>query len=421
MKKLAICIPTYNRCDIVRKWLEQEIDIIKKYDIDVIFYDSSTDNKIISLLDEFINNGNSNIFYKSIDSSIDGNEKTLMIFEEQEILENYEYIWLTHDRTIFYEEMIEYIWKCLDKKADFYIIDMYSTNNDFKWIKDYDEFLIEGAYRLLRYGACIINSKKIIKGTNWKDIRNKYWKPEMISSWHVGFYFERMTQIKDPRIVLVRVPAQSLHLLPVNSEYKRSWYAKSLQVFATCWYNTIKTLPDIYCTKKAAYRTIERENISKYTVLQYKKEGGFSFFDYIKYREALKLLSPSDYPSYFWIAILPVEIARKIIYKELKNKILLAKKESKKILIYGAGVYGRECATFFKDANIKFDGFLVTNLKNNGTELLDYPIYEAKEYLKNNEAYIIISVMSYAKKGIEDYLEKLKESSKSFEYIYFYE
>ena len=52
MKDLAICIPTYERAEFIREFLEICLPITEQFDIDVYIYDSSINYDIIFMYEE---------------------------------------------------------------------------------------------------------------------------------------------------------------------------------------------------------------------------------------------------------------------------------------------------------------------------------------------------------------------------------
>lgn len=80
-KKLCVCIPTYNRCDAIKTVLDTELDIFKRYGIDLILCDSSDNREIESLAERQRQGGADCLFYRRFDSDIFPNEKVFQIFE----------------------------------------------------------------------------------------------------------------------------------------------------------------------------------------------------------------------------------------------------------------------------------------------------------------------------------------------------
>ena len=46
MKKIAVCIPTYNRIDLIREFLETQTEIYFNNNIDIWIYDSNEGDEI---------------------------------------------------------------------------------------------------------------------------------------------------------------------------------------------------------------------------------------------------------------------------------------------------------------------------------------------------------------------------------------
>ena len=97
--KLCIYMPTCNRRECIARILSTEIELLRKANVDIRIYDSSTGNDTKSLVLDYQNKGYENLFYEHVDYSIHPNRKAYQIFQEAE-LTNYDYIWLLHDHTV---------------------------------------------------------------------------------------------------------------------------------------------------------------------------------------------------------------------------------------------------------------------------------------------------------------------------------
>ncbi len=60
--KLCICIPTCNRSECMTRVLNTELEMLKKLDIHIWIYDSSTDNDTKSLVLRYQKKGYANLF-----------------------------------------------------------------------------------------------------------------------------------------------------------------------------------------------------------------------------------------------------------------------------------------------------------------------------------------------------------------------
>ena len=75
MKKLAICIPTYNRKQSVEDILSKINSIFREEELDVYIYDSSEKSVDYSKKEWKIN-----VYYKKLNSSVHSNEKIFIIY-----------------------------------------------------------------------------------------------------------------------------------------------------------------------------------------------------------------------------------------------------------------------------------------------------------------------------------------------------
>ena len=89
MKKLAICIPTYNRKEVVEDILDKINNAFEKNETDIYIYDSSEDNIDYKYSME---ESSVRVYHKKLDSNVHSNEKVYIIYQTKEIIEEYEYI-----------------------------------------------------------------------------------------------------------------------------------------------------------------------------------------------------------------------------------------------------------------------------------------------------------------------------------------
>lgn len=93
------------------------------------------------------------------------------------------------------------------------------------------------------------------------------------------------------------------------------------------------------------------------------------------------------------------------------DKVMKLKRETGKIFIYGAGIYGRNLYEILKNRSIEIDGFLVS-VKTNENELFELPVYEALEIIHREEYGIIVGVNQHNAAEIKQTLDDagVKES-----------
>lgn len=415
-KKLCVCIPTYNRCEAVRYVLDTELKIFEEYGIDIVICDSSEWSKIKVLIDRYQQIGVNNLFYKKYDSSISSNEKVFQIFEWA-ASSKYSFIWLIHDHTVCNEDAARYLIQRLDENIDFYLLNMQAGNYAVERFEDLNEFLLKGAWRLNSFGASVINTRTFLKDVNWGKMRKKYGGRKTLNYSHIGFYYERAAEMPDLNICQIFFERKDF--LDFYRDRGISWSSDTLRICLECWGEVITRLPEAYTKKLEAMRTQDRWFLSKYSLLVYKKEKKYSFNIFIKYGKWIRKIYPKDYVRDFFISLMPVRLSFRLFTGKLVARISEMKREGGDIYIFGAGRHAAECAAFFSECGITFDGFIVTSLKGNPKKLRGYEVCEARERLKGRKSLIVIAVLSSGIEGVLHTLASLKESGTVIETIIF--
>ena len=90
MKKLAICIPTYNRAKIIEDICLKIISIPDKDIFDVYIYDSSPNLDTKEKLQDILQK--KNFFYFRISENVDSNTKVYNIYQDKNIQNTYRYL-----------------------------------------------------------------------------------------------------------------------------------------------------------------------------------------------------------------------------------------------------------------------------------------------------------------------------------------
>jgi len=125
-KELMIVIPTRNHSQYIQYYLAKVLPIAQVYNIDIIIYDSSTDNDTYKIVNERMKSGYNNLFYKRYNQNIKLEEKIKDIF----INSGYEYVWLCGDGIVInLEKDIQIIQEEISNKRDLIIFN----------IKDFDK------------------------------------------------------------------------------------------------------------------------------------------------------------------------------------------------------------------------------------------------------------------------------------------
>lgn len=418
MNKLCICIPTYNRPEAISEVLEKELDFLNKYSVELGIFDSSEDMETELIVKKYIDQGYKNLFYQKCDLRIytSASKKIYLIYEEM-AEKSYDYIWMIHDHTTFNETAFKYILEQLDVNGDFYFLEMRASRFSVNTIVDLNDFLPKAALSLARLGTAIVRRESFLKGTDWKRMSQKYLQEENCGYCHVGYYFERMMELKNPRIIQLKFSRECF--VDFKRFEKLGWHSASVRICLGHWGSTLMALPDQYTSKITALQTQDKWLLSKYKLLEYKKSGNYSISDFLKYRKWIKLIMPENYSNAFWVAVLPYKIAENKYFAQLLNEIEEHRKAGNKICLYGAGKDGFECFTFLNELGVNVDSFLVTRMEGNPKQIGGCAVNRADEYLKNNSAFVIIAILPQGVPEVKTYLDSLAAKGADFSYIEF--
>lgn len=415
--KLCICMPTCNRSQCIGRVFEEELEILKKTGVDICIYDSSDNGATEQLVLDYKDRGYQNLFYKRMDHSVHPNRKAYRIFKEAEQT-GYDYIWLLHDHTYCSDEKaMLYILEALSENFDFYLLNMQSSGFRMAEIQSLDEFLVLGAWPLNSFGTSILRVDSFLKGTDWPAVSRKYLQKKTLNYAHVGFYFERASQMENVRICRMELPREAF--LDFLRYGKTSWDEETVRICTECWGSNILMLPDVYKSKRQALQTQDKWFLAKYKLIFYKKSGQYGFKSFMKYQKWLRLITPESYWQDMVIAILPFGASKYIFCHKLVKRVKEARQKHQKILIYGAGRHAAECAELLKNIGLGFDAFIVTSKVGNPESLLGHSVCEAEELLKKSPAFVIIAVLTSGAGEIEAYLGRLRRQSNTLNYMVF--
>ena len=415
-KKLCVCIPTYNQSGAIKRVLDTELLIFKKYGIDMIICDSSEHQEIQTLTEAYQQEGAGNLFYQRFPSTLPSNEKVYEIFQWASESE-YAYVWLIHDHTVCNEDAVIYLLQELEKNFDFYLLNMQAGAYACECFGDLNEFLLKGAWRLNSFGASVLNTRTFLKQVDWEKMRKKYGGEKTLNYSHIGFYFERAAELADLRACQLFFERKDF--LDFYRTKTISWSRDTLRICLECWGEVISRLPAVYTNKLEVMRTQDKWFLSKYSLLIYRKEKTYGLKTFLKYKKWIKKIYPEDYLRDFWISLLPVKLSFRIFAGDLMGKIWEVKRQGGELYIFGAGRHAAECGAFLEECRIRFDGFVVTSLEGNPKELKGHPVYEAAERLKERRSLVIIAVLSSGVEGVSNMLDTFQTERTRIEKIIF--
>lgn len=346
MRKVAICIPTYNNLDSLKRLLES-IKIQSYKDYCVVITDDSSDDKV----QKFIEN------YKDVDILYYKNEKRLGPTKNTNYCinmaqqNNPEYIKIMHHDDYFsFCDSLEKMLMLIEThpETDIAFSGTNEVGVDFKYSRSITEQQVESIqndYRYIFLGNCIgAPSATIVRNNNIILDENMIWEVD------VEWYF---------RIL------KNNNLFIYTTEPLVSIGRGETQVTQTCVSNTRLMLEE-------------------------------SYYFFSKHKEL--------YEEKFMVRVLKLLGCH--LYRE---KLLEYCEKRKKIYIYGAGIYGKACRHFLESNDRDFAGYVVSDGKKTTNDVEGMQVFEFSEIKDNTEEYgIILAVKKETRQQIIDILNKSK-------------
>lgn len=383
--RIAVCIPTYNRSHIVKEFLDRNVKDYTDFGMDVYFYDSSTNNETedkVRLWEKEVEG----VHYVRLSSYLHANMKVFKIFQQQNLKESYDFIWVCGDSIRFSREALSYIRQNITLEYD--MIDVNANDSGKLGRREYsnhNDYFRDCAWHLTLFGAVLLNVKSMLNDVAWEDYESKYNSKEFINFSHVSFYFNRLASKKCFKALHLSLNPSFFEVSALRK--KNGWYDELFYVMCHGWVQTIKALPSCYEDKKEAIL-----NHGKYTLfnllnfLKLREEGSFNRCIYKQYRYIWAEVCDISTVKLYMIASLPLFIIKYIKKIWIYNDTIHLKrflKKYHKIIIYGAGKKALRYGMYFDEENISYWGYCITKTTNNNRKLLDHPIYRLEDIEKS--------------------------------------
>lgn len=340
--KMCILVPICNRPNSIEFYLQTTGVRLWQYGIDLIIFDSSTNQKTKEIVEKFNRKGYRNIKYKFYNGYYDGLSLDHKIIEAYKLYWNqYEYIWICRDGiTIDFDYIHMYIKNLIELKMDLIIVDsewrdIKKTGN--KIYTDCRELFKDQCIRMVTLGTVIVSSNFIRKVVFNIPIENTNY-----SLWQVISIFQYYAI--HPLEVKVASYVGNVFVYNPKGTISSFWNTngKALWQWAERWCIVIKLLPSIYDDYKSKMYPIEMIDFHPFsvkTLLLIKANGGLSLFNIIKYIKYLKYVSTRPIWQYYVLSLFP--ISKKVLKSILMDKDSIPYKICK-------GVY-----KIIRDCNIK--------------------------------------------------------------------
>lgn len=365
MNKLALCIPTYNRSDMLRELITKSIAIYQIYGIDVYIFDSSEDTETEKVVEKH-RGIYSNLSYIRIDPSVHSNMKVYKIYQyfQQNML--YEYIWICSDYIRWSENVVKDVCQSLDIGYDLIVVNQRDVENvGTRVYSDKNEFFLDCAWHMTQYGTSVVKMGTLLKKVDWKYMTERYMIPERINHSHVALYFEQLS---------IMDSFKALHVSVERSDYfvsilkdKSGWYQHPFFVWCKCWSSMIEALPNCYQYKDKVMKKhgVNSRILGLDNLIKLRDENIYSLKVYKQYKVEIERTTDVNPVLVFMIALMPRHfftfLSKKVKYeKKMKKNLNRFCTGFKNIYIYGCGWKGVIFAKYLEEMGVIYKGFLVS-------------------------------------------------------------
>lgn len=160
---------------------------------------------------------------------------------------------MIHNHTVCTENALIWLLEALNYEKDFYVLNMQSDREKIEKFENLNDFLLCSAWRLNSFGTSVIKTSTFLKGTDWKRISDKYNDEKTLNYSHIGFYFERASEINGVEVCEVFFDRKDF--IDFKREEKINWSKDTIRICMECWGNVIMRLPEVYTKKQDTLRT----------------------------------------------------------------------------------------------------------------------------------------------------------------------
>lgn len=249
MKRVALCIATYEHPDVVQDVLDKCIEDYYRCGIDIYYYDSSTTDDTKCVVEDFVKQGYTNLYYLKLDSHYNADDKVDMIFAGYGLNQEYDYIWPSKDRTYCSAETLLRVVEAMEEGHDLIMMGALSgLDMDSITYSVAKEFYRDWGKVSTSLDALIYKYSSMLKDYD-SDAFAQLHPEDYIVSWRAFVHvYNKLCEMEE----------YSIKVLPVNTEQwlnsslgKSGWEKRVFTVWKDYWLQANDNLPAYYDEYKA--------------------------------------------------------------------------------------------------------------------------------------------------------------------------
>lgn len=240
---VAMCIPTYNRAEVVEDTLSRGIEGYAKMGIDLYYYDGSDNEDTRRVVEKYINKGYKNIKYMKYTPDVN---RAAMIYTGKGLDKEYDYIWPVKDRVWFEEPTLKAVGKAMEEGFDAIFLGvLWSYAHPGIGTKTYEnpkEFYLDWGYLVTSIDVNIFRRESMLTVLTYEELLN--YDPAFT---HFQIMFQQLAEGKKSVRALV-----GNDIVAYNSSLATScWKKETFSIWKDEWISVNDNLPECYNEYKA--------------------------------------------------------------------------------------------------------------------------------------------------------------------------
>lgn len=296
---LGLIIPTYRRPECVKYYLDSQMTIFAKYQVDVVIFDSSEDadtkNVVAAYSEQHPQEAKHLRYDRYTGSAADLRALDKKVYTACErYMKHYDYLWFSGDGTVFdLSGLWDDIRKQMDKRADYIAVDSTQFNiwkprtDGVEYYADSRTFFKECGWLLTLLGSNILRCEHVAEVVKKYPVSRADGSPFWIPMAFLRFFSEK------PISAAVVRSKNAYHINPERTE--AFWMSNKdvLWQWAVIWPEAVDALPEYYDpVKEFAIREQNKSRLfSLKGFLKLKATGNLPLADVKRYSAYLKRVS----------------------------------------------------------------------------------------------------------------------------------
>lgn len=234
MKKIAMCVLTYNHAEVVDKVLNFCVQDYYELGIDIYYYDGSEGDDTKNVIEKYIAKGYDNIYYIRESGGVP--KRFEMICKGEQLVHEYKYIWISKDRSFCIKPSLEKIVDATDSDSD--VIFLGTIKAEGLCDKEYDDhvsFYGDWGWLATSMDTAIYKQESMLM--DYYD--GKY---ENIFGLHYQLLFCKLAELEN---IKIRVLYDDIRISGLP-EIKSVWHDQIFTIWKDDWIRVNELLPACY-------------------------------------------------------------------------------------------------------------------------------------------------------------------------------